>query len=55
MTSAADTVEIMGLLDRLDGDAKRLTFEIINGLACGRLTCEEVGIATKRTWRRAAR
>jgi len=48
MTSAADTIEIMGLFDRLEGDAKRLTFEIINGMSRGRLSCDEIAIATDR-------
>ena len=48
MTSAADTVEIMGLFDRLDSDTKPLVFEIINSMASNRLTCEEIAIATER-------
>jgi len=48
MTSAADTVEILDLLGRVNGDAHTLLIEVINSVAGGRLTCEEIAIATER-------
>jgi hypothetical protein len=48
MTSAADTIEIKDLFDRMDEVDKILATEIINGMARGRLSCEEIAIATER-------
>jgi hypothetical protein len=48
MTAAANTAEIIGLFDCLDTESKSLVFEIINGMARGRLTCKVVEVATER-------
>lgn len=48
MTSAADTVEIIGLFDRLDEVSKSLIFEIIRAMSRGDLSCDEIGAATDR-------
>jgi hypothetical protein len=48
MTTAADTVEIIGLFDRLDEVSKSLVFEIIRAMSRGHLSCDEVGAATDR-------
>lgn len=42
------TAELVTLFDRLDDVAKRLMFEVINGMSHGRLSCDDLEAAEKR-------
>lgn len=46
--AAIDTAEFFTLFDRMDDVAKRLLFEVINGMSRGRLSVDEVEEADKR-------
>ncbi len=48
MTTQTQTAEIVGIFSGLNDIAKRLLYEVINGISRGRLTCEEVNAAACR-------
>lgn len=48
MTTDTQTAKLVTIFASLDDGAKRLMFEVINGLSHGRLSCDELEAAEKR-------